>query len=165
MVTNDYERALHAAQKELAEIAAEREKLDQRIIRLTKTIDTLKSLIRGGDNDSDEGAIIAALPDLESLGITDAVREIVWGNSTPMTPPQVKDALLLAGFMKLREYSNPLAAVHAVLRRLKENELVGEVPLGDGKKAYTKSIKRRIVEAFIEVNRMPRRGDEKPKKK
>lgn|GEM_PF-3132528 len=148
MTNQDYERALQAAHKELAEIATERAKLDARIIRLTKTIDTLKSLIRGDSEDSDEAAVIAALPDIERLGITDAIREIVWNNAAPMTPPQVKDALLLAGFEKLREYSNPLAAVHAVLRRLKESDHLDEIPLADGKKAYGKSIKRRMVEAF-----------------
>jgi hypothetical protein len=68
-----------------------------------------------------------------------------------MTPPNVKDALMLAGFARLRDYSNPLAAVHAVLRRLKESDQLDEYPLGDGKKAYGKSIKRRMVEAFASM--------------
>jgi hypothetical protein len=52
----------------------------------------------------------------ESIGLTEAIRRVVWGKPG-MTARQVRDSVMIK-YRILQGYSNPLAAVHTVLKRL-----------------------------------------------
>jgi hypothetical protein len=67
-------------------------------------------------------------------GLTDSIRLVMQSSNKHLTPPEVRDGLLLAGF-DLSAYSNVLTSIHTVLRRLVAS---GEVmpSVKDGKTAY-----------------------------
>ena len=56
-------------------------------------------------------------------GLTDACRVVLKNAGTPVTPTEVRDRLESIGF-DLAKYSNSLAAVHTVLKRLNESKEV-----------------------------------------
>ena len=78
----------------------------------------------------------------ESLGLTDAIRKVLQSNpKKPFTATEVRDKLKGANFDFSSYKTNPLASIHAVLKRLKPEEVeatdvdgvaawrwVGEVP-------------------------------------
>jgi hypothetical protein len=68
------------------------------------------------------------------LSITDAVR-LAMRAGVPMTPPEVRDRLGSIGF-DLSSYSNELAVIHTVLRRLNEAGEIRIVPRSGGRNAY-----------------------------
>jgi hypothetical protein len=120
-VTNaDYRAALEAAAREYERLGEERRKIDDRLTQLAQTIGTLSRLI----------GITPTVP----LSITDAVR-LAMRSGVPMTPPEVRDRLLSIG-VDLSSYSNELAVIHTVLRRLNEAGEIRLVPRAGGKNAY-----------------------------
>ena len=102
VTTNDYRAALQAAAKEYEDLGEQRRKIDERLNQLAQTIGTLSRLI----------GLTPTVP----LSITDAVR-LAMRAGVPMTPPEVRDRLLAIG-VDLSSYSNELAVIHTVLRRL-----------------------------------------------
>jgi hypothetical protein len=117
---NDYRSALEAAAKEYETLGEERRRIDDRLTQLAQTIGTLSRLI----------GIAPTVP----LSITDAVR-LAMRAGVPMTPPEVRDRLLSIGF-DLSNYTNELAVIHTVLKRLNEAGEIRIVPRPDGKNAY-----------------------------
>jgi len=120
MTTADYRAALEAAAKEYEALGDERRKIDERLTQLAQTIGTLSRLI----------GLTPTVP----LSITDAVRLAVRAG-VPMTPPEVRDRLLSIGF-DLSSYSNELAVIHTVLKRLNEAGEIRIIPKANGKHAY-----------------------------
>lgn len=114
MSTDDYRRALEAALREYERAAADRAALDVRLAELHQTIGTLSRL--------------CGLTPTVVFGLTDACRLVLRGAGAPMTAVQVRDRMQAIGFDFTR-YSNALAAVHTVLKRLTE---AGEASLADG---------------------------------
>jgi len=104
MTTDDYRRALDAAIAEYERLGAERQAIDRRLTELAQTISTLSRL--------------CGLTPTVPWGLTDACR-VVLRSGRPMTPTDVRDRLLAIGF-DLSKYSNELAAIHTVLKRLNE---------------------------------------------
>jgi hypothetical protein len=120
-VTNaDYRAALEAAVKEYETLGEERRKIDDRLTQLAQTIGTLSRLI----------GLAPTVP----LSITDAVRLAIRAG-VPMTPTEVRDRLLSIG-VDLSSYSNELAVIHTVLRRLNEAGEIRLIPKPGGKNAY-----------------------------
>jgi hypothetical protein len=120
VTTADYRAALDAAVKEYEALGEERRKIDDRLTRLAQTIGTLSRLI----------GLTPTVP----LSITDAVRLAIRAG-VPMTPPEVRDRLMSIGF-DLSQYSNELAVVHTVLRRLNEAGEIRIIPRPNGKNQY-----------------------------
>ena len=120
MTNADYRAALEAAAREYERLGEERRKIDDRLTQLAQTIGTLSRLI----------GITPTVP----LSITDAVR-LAMRSGVPMTPPEVRDRLLSIG-VDLSSYSNELAVIHTVLRRLNEAGEIRLVPRAGGKNAY-----------------------------
>jgi hypothetical protein len=104
MTADDYRRALDKAIGEYETLGAERRAIDKRLTELTHTISTLSRL--------------CGLTPTVPWGLTDACRVVLRGGG-PMTATDVRDHLLSIGF-DLSKYSNDLAAIHTVLKRLKE---------------------------------------------
>lgn len=120
MTTADYRAALAAAAKEYEALGDERRRIDERLTQLAQTIGTLSRLI----------GLTPTVP----LSITDAVRLAIRAG-VPMTPPEVRDRLMSIGF-DLSSYSNELAVIHTVLKRLNEGGEIRIIPKANGKHAY-----------------------------
>lgn len=88
---------------------------DIKIVQLRRTIVGLSALC-GED------------PELESMGLTDAVRLVMKGAINSLTVRQVKDALGAHGFDQLSEARNAEASITVVLNRLAE---AGEIRKGE----------------------------------
>ena len=135
MTTSDYRAALQAAAKEYEDLGEQRRKLDERLTQLAQTIGTLSRLI----------GLTPTVP----LSITDAVR-LAMRAGVPMTPPEVRDRLLAIG-VDLSSYSNELAVIHTVLRRLNEAGEIRIIPKPGGKNAYLWTKPPRVVALGPEI--------------
>ena len=103
MTTDDYRRALATAIREYEALGQQRQEIDKRIAEVAQTIGTLSRLC----------GLVPTVP----LGLTDACRLVVRGAGVPVTPIDVRQRLQSIGF-DLSKYSNDLAAVHTILKRL-----------------------------------------------
>ncbi len=135
VTTNDYRAALQAAAKEYEDLGEQRRKIDERLNQLAQTIGTLSRLI----------GLTPTVP----LSITDAVR-LAMRAGVPMTPPEVRDRLLAIG-VDLSSYSNELAVIHTVLRRLNEAGEIRIIPKPGGKNAYLWTKPPRVVALGPEI--------------
>src|SRR5258708_26168726 len=106
MTQEDYRRALESATREYEQLGAKRREIDQRLAELAQSIGTLSKLL----------GLTPTVP----MGLTDAIRLVVRGAGVPMTPVEVRDRLHAIGF-DVSKYSNDLAAVHTILKRLNES--------------------------------------------
>jgi hypothetical protein len=120
MTSADYRTALAAAIKEYEALGEQRRDIDARLAQLAQTIGTLSRLL----------GLTPTVP----LSITDAVR-LALRAGVPMTPPEVRERLLGIG-VDLSSYSNDLAVIHTVLRRLNESGEIRLIPRANGKNAY-----------------------------
>ena len=120
MTNADYRAALAAAAKEYEALGEERRRIDDRLTQLAQTIGTLSRLM----------GLTPTVP----LSITDAVRLAIRAG-VPMTPTEVRDRLLSIG-VDLSSYSNELAVIHTVLKRLNEAGEIRIIPRPGGKNQY-----------------------------
>lgn len=115
-----YARALEAAEKELATLRQERQKIDDRIVKLEHTVEGLFAVCEEQGIEVPAHLAKAAAfsgEDVSGLGLTNAVRKVLAAQKTPITPTQVRDALVKSG-MDLSKYSNAMVAIHNTLKRL-----------------------------------------------
>jgi len=122
MTATDYRAALAAAIKEYEALGEQRRDIDNRLAQLAQTIGTLSRLI----------GLTPTVP----MGLTDAIRLTVRGAGVPMTPVEVRDRLHAIGF-DVSKYTNDLAAVHTILKRLNESGELRFIPRAPGKHQYT----------------------------
>jgi hypothetical protein len=106
MTTDDYRRALATAIREYETLGQQRQDVDKRIAEVAQTIGTLSRLC----------GLVPTVP----LGLTDACRLVVRGAGAPVTPADVRQRLQAIGF-DLSKYSNDLAAIHTILKRLNDS--------------------------------------------
>jgi len=117
MTDQDYRRALDAATREYEELGARRREIDGRLAQLSQSIATLTRLL----------GLTPTVP----FGLTDAIRMTVRGAGVPMTPVEVRDRLHAIGF-DVSKYTNDLAAVHTILKRLNESGEIRFMPAAPG---------------------------------
>jgi len=122
VASDTYRAALAAAIKEYEALGDERRDIDQRLAQLAHTIGTLSKLL----------GMTPTVP----MGLTDAIRLVIRGAGVPMTPVDVRDRLHAIGF-DVSKYSNDLAAVHTILRRLNESGELRFIARAPGKHQYT----------------------------
>jgi hypothetical protein len=120
MTSEDYRSALAAAIREYETLGERRREIDNRLAQLAQTIGTLSRLL----------GLTPTVP----MSITDAVR-LAARSGVPMTPLEVRERLLAIG-VDLSSYSNDLAVIHTVLRRLNESGELRVIPKPGGKHAY-----------------------------
>jgi hypothetical protein len=142
VTTGDYRSALEAAIKEYESLGEKRRHIDERLAQLAQTIGTLSRLI----------GLTPTVP----LSITQGVR-LAMRSGVPMTPTDVRDRLIAIG-VDLSIYSNVLAVIHTVLRRLNEAGEIRLIPKGDGKKAYLWEKPPRAVAIGPEIAEFIRKG-------
>jgi hypothetical protein len=121
MSPDQYRPALDAAVKEYEALVEQRRSIDVRLAQLAQTIGTLNRLC-------------GFVPNVY-WGLTDACRVVLKGAGHPMTPIEVRDRLEAMGF-DLSKYASSLAAIHTVLKRLKEAKELRFIELHSGKFAY-----------------------------
>lgn len=141
----DWKEALEAARAEHAELVQERdlieatradldvkaELVDKRAIQLEGTIAALSELT--GESQSLRRIPITA--DLNSMKLANACRQILMSAVKFWTPITVRDELLTLGY-DLTPYTNHLASIHAVLKRLFDSGEAVRIAGPDGKAMY-----------------------------
>jgi hypothetical protein len=127
MTTEDYRRAFETAKKEFEALGEERRAIDRRLGQLAQTMASLSRLC-------------GYVPTV-SWGLTDGCRMVLMASGRPMTPTDVRDALGACGF-DMSKYTNDLAAVHTVLKRLNDAGEARFIALDSGKHAYVYSPQR-----------------------
>ena len=120
MTSEDYRSALASAIKEYEALGEQRREIDSRLAQLAQTIGTLSRLL----------GLTPTVP----MSITDAVR-LAMRAGVPMTPLDVRERLLSIG-VDLSAYSNDLAVIHTVVKRLNEAGELRVIPKPGGKNAY-----------------------------
>jgi len=111
MVKTDYKRARAAAAKELENLLVTKQQTEQRIVQLRNTIAALDALSEP-----------TKAQRVEMPGLTDAIRSLFVSRPAEaiLTARDVRHALHEMGFDRSK-YSNFLASIHVVLRRLRTN--------------------------------------------
>lgn len=131
----DYRKTYETAQRELADLLSEQDRIGKRILTVRKSLQTLAELCE------DEGLDIEASREaayiLENTNLADDIREILKSAWPGYLRPHVVKQNLEALGRDLSKYRNAQATVHMVLKRMTES---GEVEEGtipeDGKKTY-----------------------------
>ena len=121
MTTGDYRRALETAIREYEALGEQRQDVDKRLAEVAQTISSLSRLC----------GLVPTVP----MGLTDACRLVVRGAGLPVTPTEVRERLRAFGF-DLSRYSNDLAAIHTILKRLNQAGELRFIARGSDKPAY-----------------------------
>lgn len=136
MLSDSEKLALESYLGKLKEATVERSKLTKQIKRFE---DAARSILATTEDEHEVATYQEMLDDIiEPTGFTDAIKKVLQtANGEAMTATEVKDALPGAGF-PLSGYSNPLASVHTILKRLGKTPLLYNVEMvtRDGKNAY-----------------------------
>lgn len=135
MTTKQYDRALYQANQDLARLLVQREEIDRKVARLQAVIAELEGLRAEMMRKHLDWEIDQVLKAGLTMGITEALRLILKEKYFPMTAIDLKKALETRR-LDLSRYSNPLAVIHTVLKRLVRSGEVKVVPQERGKKAY-----------------------------
>jgi hypothetical protein len=118
----DFAATHKQTRRELDRLRRERAALDAQIEKLER----IELALRG---------VSEAKRKTDLSSITEVVRTAVKGASQPITPPELRDAMLALGFNK-RKYSQFLASLHVILKRLVKNGEVREFTFADTKKYW-----------------------------
>ena len=132
MSKREYRQALVSAKRELEGLLRQRQTIDERMAQLQPIIRHLESLCQ--DLDQRQATQAAASRQLIQ-GLTQEISNTLKNNYLPMSPRQVMEDMAKRGF-DFKSYSNSLASVHTVLRRLVKAGKVEIVPKQKGKKEY-----------------------------
>jgi hypothetical protein len=101
----DYKRALETAVREYERVSAEHAALETRLTQLKQSIATLTKL--------------CGYEPTVQLGLTDACRMVLRNADHPLTALEIRDRLTSIG-LDMDRYSNALASIHTVLKRMHE---------------------------------------------
>jgi hypothetical protein len=118
----EYRQTLRHSLEEFAKLVRQRKAIDERLVRLSKTITSLRSLL--GEKSKGSGR----------LKFTNACRFILRGYKTARTPVDIRKDLTDIGF-PVEEYGNILASIHTILKRLVAQGEVRAVTV-EGKTCY-----------------------------
>jgi hypothetical protein len=125
VVQRDYRRALEAAIKEYDQLKAQRDAVETRLAQLRSIISNLGALC----------GLPAERRPSPDLGLTDACRSALRASLGGLTAAQVRERLASLG-IDSDQYSNLLASVHVVLKRLVAAGEVWTYKAKDGKQVY-----------------------------
>ncbi len=131
MLSDSEKKVVKSYMEKLFQVIRERKALDRKIQDLETSIRSILAL-------HEEEDVIPYLDSLYELlppeGFTDAIRKVLRSSEEALTPAEVKENLPEIGF-SLEGYSNPLASIHTILKRLAGTESVDQ-EMKDGKTAY-----------------------------
>jgi hypothetical protein len=131
MSPENYKSALEQLKKDLRDSKQRRlehlrgvEEEEERITHLRQSVASLSRLCGEAFDDEDE------------FGLTDAIRMALKAHGGHLNPQQVRAQIERLGF-KTEKYTNVLASIHTVLKRLViKGEVDDSATAGDGKTAY-----------------------------
>jgi hypothetical protein len=149
MTEDDYKKALDTARAEMGELVVKKDAIEKRIAQLRQLIVSL-SAVSAEDNDEDiklyipgaldKAARTAALGVAQAMmgsviGLSDAIRDVLKAAKGWQYPTEVRDGLERLG-IDVQSYSNILASIHTILKRLVESGEAEEYKSKEGKTAY-----------------------------
>ena len=138
-------------QTQRAQLKNNLDECDKQIAALVQTINAIAPLV----GEEPVAAPATEEPDAPPAGITDSIRTILAEAREPLSASEIRERLETMGF-DMKSYSNPLATVHTVLRRLTES---GEADAKeqDGVKKFEGTLKKGY--AFgIAIGKDPKAG-------
>jgi hypothetical protein len=119
-MSDSYKKSIEESKLKLRELVIQRDRIATDIERVKAVIKALAYML---DDSEKTSAEISEMEDiLGPGGLTEAVRRTLQASTERgVTPVEVRDALANSGF-DLSAYSNPLAAIHTILKRLVKAE-------------------------------------------
>jgi hypothetical protein len=121
MTAEDYKRALNVACREYETLLQQRAALEARIAQLAQTIGSLTRLC----------GYVPTVP----WGLTEACRMVLKAAGHPLTAVEIRDQLDAMG-MDMSRYTNDLAVIHTILKRLTQSGEAKFVPRALDKPGY-----------------------------
>jgi hypothetical protein len=118
-ILNELAAKLSALTERRTELQIELGELNNQIVIVGRTLDAMSPLM-GFPNDKN---------DLGTLGMTDAIRQVLASVKERLSASQVKEELARKGF-DLSGYGNPMSSIYKVLSRLKDKDEVIAVQEG-----------------------------------
>jgi hypothetical protein len=132
--SSDYRRAYEAAQRELAELLQIQEGLEKRITLVRQNVQSLKELCESEDIKISPSLEAKYL--LENSALPDEIAYILSARyPDELRPTDVRQQLERLGH-DLSTYTNPMATIHMVLKRLTEAGRIRERQHSQGFKVY-----------------------------
>jgi hypothetical protein len=129
-MNDSYRQALREAFREYELLARQRETIDDRLHQLVQTIGTLSRL--------------CGLEPTVAIGLTDACRLVLKTAGHPLTVVEIRMQLEATG-IDVSRYSNPLASIHIVLKRLCRSGEAKFIPRANAKPTYAWKPATRIL--------------------
>ena len=120
-MTNDsYRAALEVSKRRLRTLIQQREELNREIARLQAAIVANANMLDDPEETAEE---LMDMTDIVTpTGLTDAVRRALQtAGKGGLTPVETREAVIKAN-LDLSQYSNPLSAIHTILKRLVKKE-------------------------------------------
>src|SRR5229473_676821 len=108
-----YEHSYQAAKIELKSLSAEEKQLDDRLGEVRERITALEGMIKALEPLIEEGQG----QEVVEAGLTQLCRDILESSNASLTAQQVRDKLALKG-VSLDDYTNPMAVLHTILKRV-----------------------------------------------
>jgi hypothetical protein len=147
-MADDYRKTYEAAAGELESLLQQRERTEERILSLRKTMNGLSELIQQQEGSSDfTDHANARLRKVLDTSITGDIEKVINSSPHPLTTTEIKVQLEEIGSL-LERHSNPLATINAIVSRLTESGRVTETAK-DGRKAWAR--KRRGLSYYMRV--------------
>jgi|SRR5579863_6284815 len=113
-----YAKALESARSELEKLTKDREKIERRMTTLERMIEALVSICQeDGVSLPPDFALPMGLETASNASLTEAIKSALKTGAVSMTPTEVRDKLLAAGF-DLKKYTSPMVPIHNTLKRL-----------------------------------------------
>ncbi len=147
-----YRQILIEAQRDLGNLLAQKDTIDKAIVRLKNTITALSPL------SEEKGPLNFLRGIAEETGLTDGCREILKTCGGFLTAVEVKERLVGLGY-DLTRYRNPLASIHAVLKRLAAADAVDTTKNESGSTIYAWRDKNRVT--ALPVDRKIKKASDK----
>ena len=134
--SSDYRKAYDSAKQELTDLLAKQKEIEKRIVKIRQSLQTLATLCEAESVEIEPSEEAAYL--LEHSTLADEIRIVLIAMWPNYARPNIVRAMLVRMGRDLTKYTNPLATVHMVLKRMVESGDAQEATTDgpDGKKAY-----------------------------
>jgi hypothetical protein len=117
----EFEKLLESALEKRSELLETRMEIERQIAQQGKTVEALSEILDMG---------VAT-----DLGFKDATTLVIRSAKAALAPTEIRDELRRLGY-DIDSYSNPMASLHQVLKRLEAQNEIEEVQSLDSKKRY-----------------------------